>query len=255
MRADLELARSVGTITALDSFLDRYKAESDDYSYTVALQLRESLAQAEAAPVSRQAEGEPEPTEVAARPILDDSRQVMRATQTALNAIGCSAGGTDGIAGPRTRRAFNAYRTASGSRLGADDLGTQHALEELQGKSGRICKVAVAPKPEASPKQTPKAAGVTLAGTWNYKATCALVVKVTGRVRFTHAGGSKYTGRLTDSLGQNANSETYLNGQQITGTDYFPGITVTWRGRMAADGQSYTANGSTGCAVYAWRVG
>ena len=43
--------------------------------------------------------------------------------------------------------------------------------------------------------------------------------------------------------------------EEITGTDYFPGIIVKWRGRLASDGNSYTASGSTGCSVYAWRVG
>ncbi|MCL6282045.1 caspase family protein [Ruegeria sp. 2012CJ41-6] len=249
MRADLELARSVGTVNALDSFLNRYKANADDYSYTVALQLRESLAQADTAPVSRQADTET--VEVAADPVVTDQRNVMRDTQVALNALGCSAGGADGVAGPRTRRAFGAYLRDSGSDLGADDLGTAHALEELQGHNGTICKVAVAPTPALKPKTTT----LSMAGTWNFKATCALLVKVTGQVRYTRAGGNKYNGKLADSLGQKANTVIYLNESQLSGTDYFPGITVTWRGRLAPDGNSFTANGSTGCAVYAWRVG
>ncbi|WP_171176423.1 caspase family protein [Ruegeria sp. HKCCD8929] len=251
MRADLELARSIGTVSALDSFLDRYKDQSQDYSYTVALQLRESLKQPDTEPVARHADSEP--VEVAAAPVVDDNREVMRATQRALNTLGCSAGGADGIAGPRTKRAFQTYLAASGSSLGSDDLGTAHALEELQGKSGTICKAAVAPK--TSPSPSPKSSALTLAGAWSYKANCVLVLKVTGRVRFNHAGGNKYTGNISDSLGQKAHSEVYLNDQQINGTDYFPGITVTWRGRMAADGKSYTATTSTGCSVYAWRAG
>ncbi|MEX0348569.1 MAG: caspase family protein [Paracoccaceae bacterium] len=249
MRADLALARSVGTVTALDSFLERYEDRSNDYSYTVALQLRESLAEVDTAPMARKAETEP--VEVAAAPLVSDQRNVMRDSQVALNALGCSAGGADGIAGPRTKRAFAAYLRESGSNLGADDLGTAHALEELQGHSGTICKVAVAPKP--APKVA--TAALSMAGTWNYKATCALLVKVTGQIRYTKAGGNKFNGKLADSLGQKANTVIYLNENQLSGTDYFPGITVTWRGRLAADGNSFTANGSTGCAVYAWRVG
>ncbi|WP_372573893.1 caspase family protein [Ruegeria jejuensis] len=247
MRADLALARSVGTVTALDSFLERYEDRAEDYSYTVALQLRQSLAQTDTAPASRQAET----VEVAAAPVVADQRNVMRDTQVALNALGCSAGGADGVAGPRTKRAFSAYLRDSGSNLGADDLGTAHALEELQGHSGTICKVAVAPKPAPTLKTTT----LSMAGTWSYKATCALVVKVTGQIRYTKAGGNKYNGKLTDSLGQKANTVIFLNENQLSGTDYFPGITVTWRGRLAPDGNSFTANGSTGCAVYAWRVG
>lgn len=245
MRADLDLARSVGTVTALDSFLEKYADQSENYSYEVALQLRDSLAS-----VAVPTETERTPTAVA--PVISDSREVMRATQSALNALGCSAGGADGISGPRTRQAFARYLSASASQLGADDLGTKHALDELQGKSGTICKAAVAPAPSPAPVAP---AVVSMAGTWQFKATCALVVKVTGSVRYTRAGGNKYTGNLTDSLGQTANTVIYVNDQQISGTDYFPGITVQWRGRLADDGNSFTSSGSTGCSVYAWRAG
>ena len=241
MRADLELARSLGTVTALDSFLEKYADQSETYAYEVALQLRDGLASADTlADVER--------TSAPSAPTVSDSQEVMRATQAALNALGCSAGGADGVAGPRTRQAFARYRSASGSNLGADDLGTKHALEELQGKSGTICK-ATAPAPK------PADTGVSMAGTWQFKATCALVVKVTGTTRYSHAGGNKYTGRLTDSLGQTANTVIFVNEGQISGTDYFPGITVKWRGRLAEDGNSYTASGSTGCSVFAWRAG
>lgn len=252
MRADLDLARSVGTVTALDTFLQKYSDQSNVYTYEVALQLREALA----VPGQDQ-EPEPIPAAVAPAPapapdpapVIEDSRQVMRATQAALNDLGCSAGKADGVSGPRTRRAFANYLSASKSKLGRDDLGTQHALEELQGKSGTICKAT----PRA-PVQT-STARLSMAGTWQFKATCAFVVKVTGSVRYASAGGNKYTGSISDSLGQKANTEIYLNEQQISGTDYFPAITVKWRGRLAEDGQSFTGQGTNGCAVYAWRAG
>ncbi len=250
MRADLELARSVGTVTALDAFLEKYEEQSENYSYEVALQLRDSLASVEL-PIETERTPAPEAPDT---PIISDSREVMRATQSALNALGCSAGGADGVAGPRTRQAFARYREASASQLGADDLGTQHALEELQGKSGTICKVVAAPSPTPSPAPS-VSTSLSMAGTWQFKATCAVVVKVTGTVRYSHAGGNKYTGSLTDSLGQKANTVIYVNDQQISGTDYFPGITVQWRGRLAEDGNSFTSSGSTGCSVYAWRAG
>ncbi|MEM7089838.1 MAG: caspase family protein [Pseudomonadota bacterium] len=244
MRADFELARSVGTVTALDSFLEKYAAQSEDYTYEVALQLRDTLADNTVTdPVERV------PVETTSAPVISDSREVMRATQAALNALGCNAGGADGVAGPRTRSAFAGYLSASGSQLGADDLGTRHALAELQGKSGTVCETAV-----SAPRST-GAQEVSMAGTWQFKATCVVVVKVTGTVRYSRAGANKYTGRLTDSLGQTANTEIFLNEQQLTGTDYFPGVTVQWRGRLADDGNSFTSSGSTGCSVYAWRVG
>ncbi|WP_052261702.1 caspase family protein [Leisingera sp. ANG-M1] len=245
MHADFEIARSIGTPKALDSFLERYAARKDEYSYAVALQLRQGLDPE----VPEQPEVAADLSAPVSLPVIPDTREIMAKTQEALNRIGCQAGRADGIAGPRTRRAFAAYLAASQSELGADDLGTAHALEELQGHSGTVCKVK--PNQVAASTQPPSTA--LLAGAWRFKATCALVVKVTGTVHYTHAGGNKYHGRLSDSLGQNANTEVYLNGHQISGTDYFPGITVTWRGRLAADGQSFTSSGSTGCAVYAWR--
>lgn len=245
MQSDFEIARSVGTPQALDRFLEHYAGRKDEYTYTVAVQLWQDLQTVQTQPADS---GPVSPAQSEA-PAIPDTREVMRETQVALNGIGCQAGRPDGIEGPRTRRAFAAYLAAANSELGADDLGTAHALKELQEHSERICKAApttVSPMPSAS-------IAAPLAGAWKFKATCALVVKVTGRVHYTHAGGNKYHGRLSDSLGQNADTEVYLNGRQISGTDYFPGITVTWRGRMAADGRSFTASGSTGCAVYAWR--
>ncbi|MEX0278792.1 MAG: caspase domain-containing protein [Ruegeria sp.] len=245
IRADLSLARSVGTVAAFDTFLEKYADQSEDYSYKVALQLREDLASASPAIQTDEA-----PARASDILIVDDDIEVMRATQSALNRLGCSAGGADGIAGPNTRRAFATYLSESGSELGADDLGTRHALAELEAKTGRVCTIVA-----SAPARTTAKTSVSLAGSWQYKATCALVVKVTGSVNYTRSGGNKYTGQLSDSLGQNANTVVYLNDQQLSGTDYFPGITVKWRGRLAEDGNSFTSSGSTGCSVYAWRVG
>ncbi len=251
MRADFELAREIGTAAALDGFLQLYADRQSEFTYQLALQMRDGLQAETAKPTERAASTDPEPGP--SEPDRTSQHGIIQQTQQALNDLGCNAGRPDGVLGPRTRRAFRAYRTASGSTLGADDLGTAHALSELQRKSGTVCAAVAAPADVPATGSTPK--GLSLVGTWNYKATCALVVKVTGTVRFTRASSTKYTGKLKDSLGQQANSEVFLNEDQLSGTDYFPGITVTWRGKMAPDGRSYTANGSTGCAVYAWRVG
>jgi peptidoglycan hydrolase-like protein with peptidoglycan-binding domain len=255
MRADFELARDIGTAAALNGFLQRYDTRQDEFTYQLALQMRDGLDADPANPTERATKAEPvlpEPSETL--PINTPSRDVIRDTQQALNDLGCNAGHPDGVMGPRTKRAFKSYRSASGSTLGGDDLGTAHALQELQGKNGTICNV-VATAPQTTPAKTASTGGVSLAGTWKFKANCALVVNVTGTVRYTRVSATKFTGKLTDSLGQNANTEVFLNEDQLNGTDYFPGITVTWRGKLAPDGRSFTSSGSTGCAVYAWRVG
>lgn len=259
MRADLALARSIGTPQALDGFLESYRDQADSFSYRMALRLRDDLDIADAqpaAPASTQRSAAPgsDPAPALSTPVLP--RDIMRDTQLALNAAGCSAGGADGIEGPQTRRAYARFLADSGADLAAGDLGTERALRVIAAAASGTCKpVAVTapnPAPSAQPADTN---GLSLAGNWQYKANCVLVVNVTGRTSYRHGGSNFYHGRVTDSLGQTANSEVYLNGRDLSGTDYFPGITVTWRGRLAADGNSFTATGSTGCSVYAWRAG
>ncbi|MEM7318145.1 MAG: caspase family protein, partial [Pseudomonadota bacterium] len=267
MRADFDLARSIGTVAAVDQFLERYADRSDEYSYQIALQLRDGLADTvsdSTVDTSRSGQPTAENVKLAAAPLPDpvtepqvlrSNRDIVRQTQQALNDAGCSAGGADGVIGPRTRAAFDRYLRDSGSNLTAADLGNSRALDELQNASGTVCTSVVTAAPAAPVPAAATPRGLNLSGSWKYKATCALVVKVTGNVRFASAGGNKYSGNVSDSLGQRASSEVYLNDDVLTGTDYFPGVTVKWRGKMAADGQSYTATGSTGCAVYAWRIG
>ncbi|GGH25106.1 Uncharacterized protein, contains caspase domain [Cribrihabitans marinus] len=266
IRADLELARSIGTVDALDGFLDRYEDRADEYSYQVAVQLREGLSTEAAAPAKRATQVDEVPAEPAAvsvpyAEVIEEERRqqgtkaTIRATQAALNAAGCSAGGADGVIGPRTRSAFARFIDASGASLNPDGLGSVDALRAIEAAGRNVCKPAPRQAPQSASATAPAAGGLTLSGSWKYRANCVLVVKVTGTVTFRKSGANAYHGRLADSLGQRANSDVYLNSREITGTDYFPGVTVKWRGRMAADGQSYTATGSTGCSVYAWRAG
>lgn len=58
-----------------------------------------------------------------------------------------------------------------------------------------------------------------------------------------------------NSPGGNAATHIYVKEGLLTGTGSLAATTVRWRGKLAADGNSYTASGSTGCAVYAWRAG
>ncbi len=249
MRADFDLARAIGTPEALRAFLDRYANRSDEFPYRMAVQLldRKRPAPAPAAqPVPRT---EPEAPPAAAP--VPDRRAIIRDTQAALNAAGCSAGAADGVVGPRTRRAFQRFITDTGAAVRAAELGTRRGLQAVLQRGSKTCaKTGAAP---ASASQGLK--GPSLTGHWRYTATCALLIKVHGNVRFKKTGANAYQGTVADSLGQKAHSEVYVNGRDITGTDYFPGITVKWRGRLAADGNSYTASGSTGCSVYASRAG
>ncbi|MBK0326965.1 caspase family protein [Rhodobacteraceae bacterium F11138] len=249
MRADFELARSIGTTDALQTFVNRYTSRSDEFSYRMALQLLDQKRRAPAPGEPAATSGAKEtPDRTAAH---TERRAIIRDTQAALNAAGCSAGAADGVAGPRTRRALQRFITDTGASVSLSDLGTRRALNAVLQRGSETCtKTVAAPAPA-----TGKPAGLKLTGTWRYTATCALLIKVTGTTRFRKTGANAYQGNLSDSLGQKAHSEVYLNDRELTGTDYYPGITVKWRGRMAADGNSFTASGSTGCSVYASRAG
>lgn len=259
MRADFDLARSLGTPEALQSFLDRYSDRSDEFSFGIARQLLDEQTVQTRTPIPDTSTDQPapKPPVVAASAGLPLDRDVIRATQQALNDARCSAGGADGVIGPRTRRAFGRFIADNDAPLMPDDLGTERALRVIKAAGADACKTVVAAPDTSTPASasSPSGVGLTLAGKWSYKASCLLLVKVTGSANYSQAGPSFYHGRLSDSLGQKANSEVYLNGRNIAGTDYFPGIVVKWQGRLAADGNSFTASGSTGCSVYAWRTG
>ncbi|WP_051372213.1 caspase family protein [Sedimentitalea nanhaiensis] len=250
MRADFDLARAIGTADALQSFLDRYANRREEFSYRMAVQLLDRKRPPSAQPPEPRTETAPGATQ------SGDRRTIIRDTQLALNAAGCSAGTADGIIGARTRQAFRKWLDETAADLHEADLGTDTARRAVMVRKGRVCPPAVtAPVQPSASAAAGSATALGLAGNWRYTATCAFVIKVHGSVRFKRTGPNAFHGNLSDSLGQKANSDVYLNGRDITGTDYFPGVTVRWRGRLAADGNSYTATGSTGCSVYASRAG
>lgn len=269
IRADFALARSVGTVEAYDAFLERYGDQEDDFSVQLARQLRDQAAASGA--VSKEvARGSqtPEPETVAAvsPPVSGLSRrEIIRQTQAQLNELGCRAGPADGISGRRTRAALARFAEAAGLDLGADAIGTQAALDAVTAPGAVSCPVPVAaPAPApAPPAATPPASGgeapvqvqaPSLAGTWAFTAKCALFVESKGTVRIRHVSGNFYTGSISDNLGNQGNAEMYLNGRNFTSTEHFPGLVVHSRGRLAADGNSYTASGSNTCSVYARRI-
>ena len=232
-RSDFELARSLNTRAAYDAFIARHRGRGDDFTVQMAIQMRDQLnaeTRNTRAPDSNGASGG----------IAE--RDIIRQTQAGLNAIGCQAGGADGVAGRRTRAAFERFIRESGAKLPPDALGTQAALDAVRAQTGTVC-VAATPAPASGD-------AYSLAGTWHFTATCALLVKVKGTVRYRHLGGNRYQGSLTDSLGQKANIDANLNGRDYSATEYFPGITNKAWGRLAADGKSMTGGASNTCTFY-----
>ena len=226
LRRDFEFARSIGTKEALEAFLERH-ADKDDLAVDLAREMLAALAKEKAG-------GAPAPTP---EPQMD-ARAVMRASQEELNRLGCSAGSPDGIAGPRTRAAFEQFiREGDTGDLTAADLGSERALAALRAAYGQVCAETVA---APAPETTARAAGPTMAGTWRYRANCALVMNVNGSIRLSGTGG-RYTGPVADSLGNKGTTRVTLSGNAISGTTSWSttGTTENWVATLSADGQSY----------------
>jgi len=236
MREDFELARGIGTPGALQAFLDAYKTRNSEFTYRMAQQL---LQQATPDAPAIDPEAAPQVAALPAPAPPDPNanrRDLIRQTQSALNIAGCSAGGADGVIGPRTRRAFARFIRDNGTALNPADLGSARALRAVVAAGRGGCKAIVA-APAATSTTTD---GFNLTGTWRYKATCALLLKYTGTVIYTKTGPNTFKGQLSDSLGQHATSRITLNGRAMKGRIFFPNLSVTIRGRLSADGNTYS---------------
>ncbi|MDK3072882.1 caspase family protein [Sedimentitalea sp. JM2-8] len=246
MRQDFELARSIGTVAALTAFLDRYADRSEAFSYQIAEQL---VAQKRAATVTEN----PVPEDAPSAPDIPDRRDIIRQTQLALNAAGCSAGGADGIIGSRTRSAFERFIADTGTDVQGADLGSARALAALRAADGARCKTVVTQTPaEISPGQS---AAFDLTGGWQFRASCPLFIKTTGSVRYRRSGPDTFRGSLQDSLGQTATVHATLSGRTLKLVLYWPNLTTYATGTLSPDGNSYTDVSNTGCTATAWRAG
>lgn len=250
MRADFDLARSVGTAAAMRAFLDRYADRKDSLSHQLAAQILQDL-EGEAAPAPDPRRADPAPR---------SRRDILRETQRALNARGCNAGVADGIIGARTRRAFAAFLAATDSGLRPDALGSEAALDAVLATEGRICHPPAAPTTAAAPvtgtqptDESAPAPALTLTGTWRFSASCALFIKSTGTIRFTPTGPNTWRTAITDNLGNVGQGEARLDGRSISSTERFPTLVNHFRGTLSSDGNSYSGSGTNTCAVTARR--
>ncbi|MEO1789691.1 MAG: caspase family protein [Pseudomonadota bacterium] len=232
VRADFDLARSVGTAAALEAFVARYGGADEDLTVGIA---RGMLLEMAALPVQPAPEPEPE------REPPSDPRAAMRETQEALNRLGCSAGGADGVAGPRTRAAFARFLAAQDSTsLGPDALGSPQALAALTAPGVKRCAVA-----------TPPTLPDVLSGTWRYRANCPLFIRTTGTIALNRSGNTVYRGPVSDSLGQRGEAVVTVSGRQVNGTTRWTNFTETWTGTLTADRKTFSATSSNGCTFTA----
>lgn len=242
MRADFDLARSIGTAEAMQVFLDRYADREDEFTYRMALQLNDK-SKPSPAPAPQQ-NSEPDLPET-------NRKAIIRETQAALNAANCSAGSADGVPGPRTRRAFQRFITDTGAALQSADLGTEKALRALKQRGTQTCSIETAAVPDTPAS---KAQSIDISGNWQFKASCPLFIKTTGTTRYSRSGPGSFRGTVKDSLGQSAAVRVTLNGRKMKFVMKWAAATTYATGTLAADGRSYSNVASNGCTANAWRV-
>ncbi|MCB2135329.1 MAG: caspase family protein, partial [Rhodobacteraceae bacterium] len=200
IRADFDLARQVGTDAALRAFIAKYADRADDFSVQLARQMLGDVAEPEE-PAAR-VPATPAPSDGGEG---DEARAFLRASQAELNRLGCDAGLADGIAGRRTKAAFDAFRAATDSPLSAADLGSRTALAALKAANAPACvrapaPVAAAPAPNA-PAAAQPAVVPSIVGNWAYTADCPLFVRATGPASYRSTGGDGISGTWWDSIG------------------------------------------------------
>lgn len=273
MRSDFDLARSIGTVGALQAFLDQYPTRSEDFTYQLAAKMLADMSDPAEPSTPLPLVGEvreaalapkPDPTPIPTPAPAEDTavvkRTLIRDTQRALNRVGCNAGGADGVIGRRTRQAFDRFVAETDSDLKSTDLGTERALKAVQSAPAPVCKAApVPPTPKVDSKPSPQATPAPaqtvydMSGTWRYSATCRFGVKVTGSVKYSKTGANSYSGRLQDSLGQQGSANISLSGNTVTGTYSWPWGPENFSVKLSSDGQSYSGRTSVGCRFFARR--
>lgn len=252
IRADFELARSINTRDAYSAFIDRYEARSDEFTVQMAMKLRDELGEADPKVAEPTVSKRPAPTK---ETTPSASLEVLRETQSALNALGCEAGSPDGVMGPRTRDAFRRFLSATETGLGADDLGTIHALQAVRQHSGNICKAQTASaKPAVSAGATPNAPTqppvYSIVGSWSWSASCPLGLKASGMTQYRSSGGNGFTGSISGTAGP-ATVRGALNGRSYSATEDYGWVKNTATGTLSEDGRSLSIRVSNGCRVTA----
>ncbi len=286
--ADFDLAREIGTATALEAFLDRHGDRAEDFRVMLARRMLDELAdpsRAAAAPLPVAPPVAPTVAAPAAQPpaaIAEiDPRTAMRAAQTLLNALGCDAGTPDGIAGPRTRSALDRLRAANpGASLSLDTLGRRAAggsPSSLAACPAERIAAAVPPAavpravepPAAEPPQAVEPPAATappvpplsiesavpggLLGGWSFVLTCGSEAPLAGAMevrRITSGEGIPVVVLLRDATGRTGSGRAELSHRRLTFSVAWSGSPgERWRANLSSDGRTFSGRTSTGCTL------
>ncbi len=132
-------------------------------------------------------------------PATDD---LARTVQVELKRVGCDPGLADGIWGPASQQALAAFDRYGRAQY-APATPTPELLDDLRGRTGRVCPAPPPPEPvvsrEAEPAPPPEEE-VTLAGKWSLRSDCPLdlgaelVLAATGRDQYRISGTGGISG-------------------------------------------------------------
>lgn len=154
---------------------------------------------------------------------LDLDRAAVRDLQARLLVAGHDPNGIDGVIGPGTRGALQAWQASQGIAANGLLNDAQLALLKRQTEVGLASWLEDPQNAALHTPPPPIALGPrNFAGTWRYTATCGSNSKVgegrfTGVITIRHTGGNSYSGSARGSKGLRGRVSMQLRGRQVSG--------------------------------------
>ncbi|MFV0644698.1 MAG: peptidoglycan-binding domain-containing protein [Sphingomonadaceae bacterium] len=190
------------------------------------------------------------------------SKQDIRDLQARLLVLGHNPNGIDGAIGKGTRRAISAWQAEGGASAPTGFIGRDQ-MARLKAQSEAALKDWLKAPDNARLYQPPPPIALgprNVPGNWRYTSTCGSKSrlgkkKITGALVLSHAGGNRYTGRISNSQGLRGTFSGTLKGRQLNGTvnwGVFIGKT-TISGRVADQKLTLSGRDSLGCRLYAYK--
>ncbi|WP_372921588.1 peptidoglycan-binding domain-containing protein [Roseovarius sp.] len=193
---------------------------------------------------------------------LDLDRAAVRDLQARLLVAGHDPNGIDGLIGPGTRGALQAWQVSQG--VAANGLLNDPQLELVKRQTDEGLASWLEDPQNAALHTPPPPIAIgpgNLSGTWRFTTTCGPNSKlgqsrITGVVSLQHAGGNRYTGILRNSQGLRGQYSALLNGRQYTAEVNFGFLIgkVQVTGRIADRSLTVRGRDSNGCSFYSTKA-
>ena len=204
----------------------------------------------------------PPPGTEATMSALDLDRAAVRDLQARLLVAGHNPNGIDGVIGPGTRGAFQAWQASQG--IAANGFLNDAQLDLLKRQTDQDLASWLEDPQNAALHTPPPPIALgpgNLSGTWRFTTTCGPNSKlgqrrITGVVSLQHAGGNHYTGNLRNSQGLRGQYSARLNGRQYTAEVNFGFLIgkVNVTGRIADRSLTVRGRDSNGCSFYSTKA-